>query len=317
MAGEKKFNSNLDVQGSIKATTVPNSAGTLVTFNDSTKVFGTRTNAQIFTDIGLTDALASKEPAFTKNTGFNKNFGTTVGTVAQGDDSRFHAHSNKSSLDSIDQSLAMSSTPYFTGLNIGGGINCYSFTYGFAVNINYQDLNDIRIAGFYDGLGLTNAPSSGWFYITVERHSGGTAWVKQTVTSFAQGAYSNFTYIRLRENSVWSTWKLVITEDVANEKYAQIGDIHKQVHVITSRDLNATDMGAILKIKANVTLNIPSGLPTNFNIVARTYSGCTLTITNATGVTLDADGTTLVPRKSMTLYKDGSSETFVIIGDIS
>ncbi|KKL81174.1 hypothetical protein LCGC14_1997360, partial [marine sediment metagenome] len=30
------------------------------------------------------------EPAFSKNTGFNKNFGSTNGTVAQGDDSRFH-----------------------------------------------------------------------------------------------------------------------------------------------------------------------------------------------------------------------------------
>lgn len=37
----------------------------------------------------LTSALAGKEPTFTKNTGFNKNFGTTAGTVAQGDDSRF------------------------------------------------------------------------------------------------------------------------------------------------------------------------------------------------------------------------------------
>jgi hypothetical protein len=47
---------------------------------------------------GITDA----EPAFTKNTGFNKNFGTTSGTVAQGNDARFtdartptaHTHGN-------------------------------------------------------------------------------------------------------------------------------------------------------------------------------------------------------------------------------
>lgn len=54
---------------------------------------------------GLNDALASKEPKIaTKNTAFNKNFGTTSGTVAQGNDSRFHTHSNKSVLDGITSS---------------------------------------------------------------------------------------------------------------------------------------------------------------------------------------------------------------------
>jgi len=37
---------------------------------------------------GLSGALNGKEPTFSKNTAFNKNFGTTVGTVCQGDDSR-------------------------------------------------------------------------------------------------------------------------------------------------------------------------------------------------------------------------------------
>lgn len=37
---------------------------------------------------GLGSALSGKEPAFSKNTAFNKNFGTTVGTVCQGNDSR-------------------------------------------------------------------------------------------------------------------------------------------------------------------------------------------------------------------------------------
>lgn len=33
--------------------------------------------------------LSGLEPVFSKNTAFNKNFGTTVGTVTQGNDSRF------------------------------------------------------------------------------------------------------------------------------------------------------------------------------------------------------------------------------------
>ena len=48
----------------------------------------------------LQSTLDGKEPAFSKNTGFNKNFGSTAGTVCQGNDSRLsdarvplgHAH---------------------------------------------------------------------------------------------------------------------------------------------------------------------------------------------------------------------------------
>ena len=47
------------------------------------------TNAhQISNVFGLQLELDSKEPSFTKNTAFNKNFGTTTGTVCQGNDSR-------------------------------------------------------------------------------------------------------------------------------------------------------------------------------------------------------------------------------------
>lgn len=45
-----------------------------------------------------------KENAFTKNTAFNKNFGTSSGTVVEGDDGRLHTHSNKSVLDGISVS---------------------------------------------------------------------------------------------------------------------------------------------------------------------------------------------------------------------
>ena len=53
---------------------------------------------------GLQDALDGKEPSFTKNTAFNKNFGTVAGTIMQGNDSRIHSHSNKALLDLISQS---------------------------------------------------------------------------------------------------------------------------------------------------------------------------------------------------------------------
>lgn len=62
----------------------------------------THTIAQV---TGLQSALDGKEAAFTKNTAFNKNFGTAAGTVAQGNDSRFHTHANKTVLDGITAPL--------------------------------------------------------------------------------------------------------------------------------------------------------------------------------------------------------------------
>ena len=62
---------------------------------------GLNTNAHQISNIaGLQTELNGKEPAFNKNTGFNKNFGNTAGTVCQGNDSRLsdarvplaHAH---------------------------------------------------------------------------------------------------------------------------------------------------------------------------------------------------------------------------------
>lgn len=62
---------------------------------------GLNTNAHQISNIaGLQTELNGKEPAFSKNTGFNKNFGNTAGTVCQGNDSRLsdarvplgHAH---------------------------------------------------------------------------------------------------------------------------------------------------------------------------------------------------------------------------------
>ncbi len=50
---------------------------------------GLNTNAHGISNIaGLQTELNSKEPVFSKNTGFNKNFGSTTGTVCEGNDSR-------------------------------------------------------------------------------------------------------------------------------------------------------------------------------------------------------------------------------------
>ena len=54
---------------------------------------------------------------------------------------------------------------------------------------------------------MTNAPNSGWFYVTVETHSGGTNWIHQTATSFGSGNTANEVYTRTRVGGTWGAWK--------------------------------------------------------------------------------------------------------------
>ena len=69
------------------------------------------------------------------------------------------------------------------------------------------DLNSLLTAGFYDGVNMLNAPNSGWFYVTVETHHGGTDWVHQTATSFGASNTPNEVYTRVRVGGVWGAWK--------------------------------------------------------------------------------------------------------------
>ena len=76
--------------GSGNAITSLTKSGSVITANKELTfalASHTHTIAQI---TGLQTALDNKEPVFTKNTAFNKNFGTTAGTVAQGNDSRIN-----------------------------------------------------------------------------------------------------------------------------------------------------------------------------------------------------------------------------------
>ena len=71
-------------------------------------------------------------------------------------------------------------------MHVFGSANVNTIKYVRAINITGTDLNNITDAGFYDGVDMTNAPTEGFYYITVERFSGDTAWVHQTATSFGR-----------------------------------------------------------------------------------------------------------------------------------
>lgn len=53
----KEFNVDLDIKGKVSATNVPNSTGSIVTWNTTSKVFGLRTNAQIISDLNLSSSF--------------------------------------------------------------------------------------------------------------------------------------------------------------------------------------------------------------------------------------------------------------------
>lgn len=57
MAGTKKFNVDADIKGKVKITTVPNSQGTVLTYNQVSGEVSTRTNPEIKSDLGLQNNL--------------------------------------------------------------------------------------------------------------------------------------------------------------------------------------------------------------------------------------------------------------------
>jgi len=80
---------------------------------------------------------------------------------------------------------------------------------GASVIISGQDLNDVKKSGFYRGIDLINAPSNGWWFVSVEGHD--DAWCKQTVTSYGSNNAINVTYQRVLKNWVWTAWKEITT----------------------------------------------------------------------------------------------------------
>lgn len=92
---------------------------------EATRLYATKSHTHTIADVtNLQTTLNGKEPSFSKNSAFNKNFGTTAGTVAQGNhthevsditglqqalntkanSSDVHTHANKSVLDGINAS---------------------------------------------------------------------------------------------------------------------------------------------------------------------------------------------------------------------
>ena len=86
---------------------------------------------------------------------------------------------------------------------------------GTAVDVSNTSLDTLTTTGFWRGNTMTGAPDTGWWYIIVESHdlTGGSGWVKQTVTAYGAGnSYSGgTTFIRTRAGgSTWGAWVRVL-----------------------------------------------------------------------------------------------------------
>lgn len=72
-----------------------------------------------------------------------------------------------------------------------------------AVQISW-DLNSLTDAWFYDGSALTNAPTSNWYYIEVQRHSNSADYVIQKAIQLDTTTLKQFIRIRYAWN--WTAW---------------------------------------------------------------------------------------------------------------
>jgi hypothetical protein len=131
----------------------------------------------------ITPADIGAEPSFTKNTAFNKNFGTASGTVAEG-----------------NRVIPIQSD--------GGAVSL----------ANGTDLNTITTTGIYNGDDLTNNPESdlNWWYIEVIRHTNNNGYCLQRATSLNG---SGKTYYRRQSGGTWGEWKEYWHAGNAAKKY--------------------------------------------------------------------------------------------------
>lgn len=82
------LNSDTAIQLSNRIDTVDNEIQKIVDGTTQTTPVSHTHDDRYYTETEMDTKLNGKEPAFTKNNAFNKNFGTSAGTVCQGNDSR-------------------------------------------------------------------------------------------------------------------------------------------------------------------------------------------------------------------------------------
>ena len=220
--------------------TVPNlSGGTVLSYNTTTKQVTHRTYAEIIGDMNLvttnTDQNISGQKSFEKIivstspdsvTGNLGTLGTNYKLALTNDGNYGTAFWIQGNGQGYIQQQRFDNNPIAYRLNLqplGGELfygasevatrawttaNFPETPDGYSISISGSDLNTLMTTGFYRGTVLTNAPNSGWFYVTVESHDSG-AWCKQSVTSYGSDNNPNETYQRVRLAGAWQPWRRI------------------------------------------------------------------------------------------------------------
>jgi len=163
-------------------------------------------NNQAVVNVPWTDSntiYTSSNGIVLSGTNFTPTYGTTVNTVAQGNDSRIN--NGETAFGWGNHNLMGYSTQTWVDENFVKTNN------GISIDITGQNLNTYKKTGFYKGVNLTGAPNdnSGWWYVVIETHD--STWVTQKATSFGSGNIPNVTYQRTMTGGVWSAWTQIWT----------------------------------------------------------------------------------------------------------
>jgi hypothetical protein len=159
-----------------------------------------------------------------------------------------------------------------------------------AIDITGTNLDDYTNAGFYNGSSMTNAPNSGWFWVTVERYTADTGWVHQTATSFGSGNTANIVYTRTKTGGIWQPWKQLMdtagTSASGTWGISITGNAGTATTLQTARTINGTSFNGSANIETS-------------------YWGATRTLTiGNTGKTVNGSG-----NQSWTLSEIGAASS--------
>ena len=163
-----------------------------VTYNGTTGAIGiTQSGTSVNGYLSATDwnTFNGKEPAFAKNSAFNKNFGTTAGTIAEGNDSRINNGQTAFTWGNHAAAGYLSAIP-----GIGSVLNTYNYLgQGYSSSIMFNAGYDDPVGGnanmilFKVENGFTSGKTNGGIYWT-KVHGGGGDLGTWNTSSYNSGA---------------------------------------------------------------------------------------------------------------------------------